>query len=145
MIFEINAFGHPNITAKHRTTFEITKDPEISKRADCIIGVRASKSISEIPEEAKKLIKAGAKVEIELSLPDYGIKDHAVGFGDQKLSFTHATDIVVRKSKFVCQRTLLISANKSAFDINRELIELLKDKKTELLLIFKVESKVSDC
>ncbi|MEM2324735.1 MAG: DUF371 domain-containing protein, partial [Archaeoglobaceae archaeon] len=46
MIFEILAFGHSNITAKHRTTFEITKDQEISKRADCVIGVKASKSIS---------------------------------------------------------------------------------------------------
>lgn len=139
MIFEITAFGHPNITARHKTTFEITKDPEISKKADCIIGVRASKSISEIPEEAKKLIRAGARVEIELCLPDYGIKDHAVGFGDQRLSFTHPTDIVIRKSRFVCGRTLLISANKSAFDLNRELIELLKDKKTELILLFKIK------
>ncbi|MDI9643510.1 MAG: DUF371 domain-containing protein [Archaeoglobales archaeon] len=139
MIFEILAFGHSNITAKHRTTFEITKDQEISKRADCVIGVKASKSISEIPQEAKKLIRAGAKVEIEISLPDYGIKDHAVGFGDQRLSFTHAKDIVIRKSKFTCGRTLLISADKSAFELSRELVELLKDKKTELLLLFKVK------
>ncbi|MEM4155605.1 MAG: DUF371 domain-containing protein [Archaeoglobaceae archaeon] len=139
MIFEILAFGHSNITAKHRTTFEITKDQEISKRADCVIGVKASKSISEIPQEAKKLIGAGAKVEIEISLPDYGIKDHAVGFGDQRLSFTHAKDIVIRKSKFTCGRTLLISADKSAFELSRELVELLKDKKTELLLLFKVK------
>ncbi|MEM0302161.1 MAG: DUF371 domain-containing protein [Archaeoglobaceae archaeon] len=139
MIFEIIAFGHPNITARHKTTFEITKDEEISKRADCVIGVRASKSISEIPEEAKKLIRAGTKVEIEISLPDYGIKDHAVGFGDQRLSFTHTKDIVIRKSKFVCGRTLLISANKSAFELSRELVELLKDKKTELLILFKIE------
>ncbi|MEM2818033.1 MAG: DUF371 domain-containing protein, partial [Archaeoglobaceae archaeon] len=49
IIFEVSAFGHPNISAKHRTTLEVTKDNEISKRADCIIGVNANKSVSEIP------------------------------------------------------------------------------------------------
>ncbi|HIP58595.1 MAG TPA: DUF371 domain-containing protein, partial [Archaeoglobus profundus] len=34
----ITAWGHPNITAKHRTTLEITKDEELSIRGDCIIG-----------------------------------------------------------------------------------------------------------
>ncbi|MCS7144293.1 MAG: DUF371 domain-containing protein [Archaeoglobaceae archaeon] len=145
MIFEILAFGHPNITAKHRTTFEVTKDPEISKRADCVIGVMANKSIAEIPEELKEILKSGAKIEVELSLPDYGIKDKIFGFGDPKLSFKHDKDIVIRKSRFICGRTLLISADKSALDLNREMIELLKDKKTELMLLLKVESEVSDC
>ncbi|MEM4523515.1 MAG: DUF371 domain-containing protein, partial [Archaeoglobaceae archaeon] len=49
MIFEVRAFGHPNITAKHPSTVEVTKDPEISKRADCVIGVKADKSISDLP------------------------------------------------------------------------------------------------
>lgn len=139
MIFEITAFGHKNVTAKHKTTFEVTKDSEISKRADCIIGVKADKSIAEIPEWAKKAIKSGAKVVIELLLPDYGLRDEAFGFGDPRLTFTHERDIVVRKSKFICGRTLLISANKSAFELKREIIELLKDEKTELRLLFKVE------
>ncbi|MDK2795607.1 MAG: uncharacterized protein PWQ22_200 [Archaeoglobaceae archaeon] len=139
MIFEITAFGHPNITARHRTTFQITKDPEISKRADCIIGVRAEKSISEIPSKAKEVIKMGAKVNLEISLPDYGLTDEVSGFGDPRMTFSHDRDIVIRKSRFVCGRTLLISANKSAFEINREIARLLRDKKTELKLIFKVE------
>lgn len=138
MIFEIVAFGHPNITARHRTTFEITKDSEITKRADCVIGVKAEKSISEIPSEAKELIKKGSKVTLILKIPDYGLKDQVFGFGDPRLSFSNERDIVIRKSRFICGRTLLISANKSAFDINREIIELLRDKKTELRLLFEV-------
>jgi hypothetical protein len=143
MIFEILAFGHPNITARHRTTFEITKDPEISKRADCIIGVNADRSISEIPEEARNAIRKGAKVKIELLLPDYGLRDELFGFGDPRLTFSHERDIVIRKSKFVCGRTLIISASKSALEINREIVELLKDKKTELRLLFEVEGLIS--
>ncbi len=142
MIFEIIAFGHPNITARHRTTLEITKDPEISKRADCIIGVNADRSISEIPEEAKNAIKKGSRVRIELYLPDYGLRDEVFGFGDHRMTFLHERDIVIRKSRFVCGRTLIISASKSALEISREIVDLLKDKKTELRLIFKIEGQI---
>ncbi|MCS7130288.1 MAG: DUF371 domain-containing protein [Archaeoglobaceae archaeon] len=139
IIFEVHAFGHPNITAKHRTTLQVTKEAEISKRADCIIGVKADKSISEIPNEAKIALKKGLKVELDILLPDHDIKETLIGFGDERLSFTHEEDIVIRKSKFVCGRTLLIRANKSARDLKREILDLLKDKKTELILLFKIE------
>lgn len=138
IIFEILAFGHPNVTAQHRTTLEITKDSEISKRAHCVIGVCANKSISEVPEEAKLELKKGARAEVEMVLEDYGLKEFLYGFGSSALSFTHDRDIVIRKSSFVCGRTLLIYANKSAKDLNREFVELLKDKKTELRLFFKI-------
>lgn len=45
MEFTVRFMGHRNITAKHRTTLEITKDEEITRKADCIIGVRADKAI----------------------------------------------------------------------------------------------------
>ncbi|MEM0203118.1 MAG: DUF371 domain-containing protein [Archaeoglobaceae archaeon] len=141
IIFEVSAFGHPNITAKHRSTLEVTKDSEISKRADCVIGVNANKSASEIPEEAKVALKNGAKAEVEITLPNHGLKVVLHGFGSSTMSFTHTKDIVIRKSGFVCGRTLLIHANKSAKDLDREFVELLKDKKTELRLFFKVEDR----
>lgn len=139
IIFKIISFGHPNITAKHRTTLEVTKDCEISKRADCVIGVSADKSISEIPDNAKTEIKKGTRVEVEIVLQNYGLKETLHGFGSSAMNFTHNRDIVIRKSSFICGRTLLIRANKSAVDLDREFVELLKDKKTELKLLFKVE------
>ncbi|MCS7118798.1 MAG: DUF371 domain-containing protein [Archaeoglobaceae archaeon] len=138
IIFEIEAFGHPNITAKHSTTLEVTKDLEISKKADCVVGVRADKSVFEIPERAKIELKKGLKVKVEFFLPDYGIKEFLIGFGDEKLNFTSKKDIVIRKSSFICGRTLLISADKSARDLNREMVELLKDGKTKLKMFFKI-------
>ncbi|MFN3384449.1 MAG: DUF371 domain-containing protein [Archaeoglobaceae archaeon] len=138
IIFEVTAFGHPNITARHRTTLEVTKDCEISKRADCIIGVSADKSVSEIPKEAKIALRNGARVEVEMILKDYGLKETIYGFGSSDMSFSHERDIVIRKSEYVCGRTLLIRASKSAKDISREFVELLKNKKTELRLLFKV-------
>ncbi len=139
MLFEVRARGHENIRAEHRTTLEVTKEKELSPRGDCIIGVDADKGITEIPDEAKLLLKKGVKAIVEISLPDYGISDKLEGFGSDKLTFTHPTDIVIRKSTYVCGRTLLVSASKAARDINRELVELLKDRKTEVVLTFKLD------
>ncbi|MCD6492968.1 MAG: DUF371 domain-containing protein [Archaeoglobaceae archaeon] len=130
----VEAWGHPNITALHKTTFEVTKDSELSKRGDCIIGVRANKAIRDLNENLKEMLKLGYKAKIILELPDYGIKDEIVGLGNEKMSFKHKKDIVVRKSNYVCDRTLLIKATKSAFEIDREMIKLLKDPSTRLIL-----------
>ena len=80
-------------------------------------------------------MKRGNPIKIEIVLPDYGLKDELIAFGSDRLTFKHKSDIVVRKSEFVCDRTLAIRANKSARDINREIVELLKDPKTELLFV----------
>ena len=41
MKYTFTAWGHPNITGTHKNTIEFTKDREIEKEADCIIGVKA--------------------------------------------------------------------------------------------------------
>jgi hypothetical protein len=135
---EISAWGHPNITATHRTTFEITRDEHLTKRGDCIIGVRADKSISEISDEIKEKLRENVLARIELVLPQYGLKEVVEGYGSSTMTFDHPADIVVRKSNFVCGRTLLIKASKAARDLNREMIELLKDSTTELLFIIRI-------
>jgi hypothetical protein len=129
------ARGHPNIRAEHRTTLEVTKDVELTPRGDCIIGVKADKAICDLKDEIKDWLKRGNPIKIEIVLPDYGLKDELIAFGSNRLTFKHKSDIVVRKSEFVCDRTLAIRANKSARDINREIVELLKDPKTELLFV----------
>ena len=49
MIFKLQAKGHKNVTSHHKSTFEITKDPEIGPTADCIIGTGADKSMLDFP------------------------------------------------------------------------------------------------
>lgn len=131
----IFARGHRNIKATHKTTLEVTKDESLTERGDCIIGVEADKSISEISDELKRLISADVKVRVEIFLPDYGIYDSLTGYGSNNLTFTHKSDIVIRKSSFICDRTLLIRADKAACDISREIVELLRQPETELNLI----------
>lgn len=136
-MFKIFAHGHKNIKATHRTTFEITKNEHLTPRGDCIIGVGATCSVEDLPENLKDLLKKGYFFEIELSLPDYGISERVVGRGDIKLTLNHPEDIVVRKSSYICSRTLLIKANKAAADLSREMVEYLKEKSTELVFMLR--------
>ena len=121
--------GHPNITSKHKTTLEFTKDPDISIRADCIIGVKSQVSMDNIPQEIVDSIKEDNKL-ITLRLETENAVDTIRGYGHHELTLDHPTDMVSRKSDFKCSRTLMINADKAAVDLKEELIMDLKDCKT---------------
>ena len=122
MNFKIKAKGHENVLSLHKSTFEITKDKELSLSGDCIIGLDIDKSMEDFPEEFKeKLANDDTKVIVELKTPN--ASDTIEGFGHHDLSLSHPTDIVCRKSTFVCSRTLMIKSNKAAIDLNRDLIK----------------------
>lgn len=121
--------GHPNVTSKHRTTLEFTKDTDISIRADCIIGVKSPVSMENIPTEIINSIKEDDRP-ITLKLETENAVDTVTGYGHHELTLTHPTDMVSRKSDFKCSRTLMINADKAAVDLKTELIKDLKDSKT---------------
>ena len=123
MIFKIKAYGHENVTSKHKSTFEITKDPEIGLSADCIVGVAMDNSMLEFPDDFKKAIA-------NVILDTENGHDEIIGYGHEDLTLTHPTDIVCRKSDYTCNRTLMINANKAACDLDEKLIEDLKNKKS---------------
>ena len=122
MNFKIIAKGHENVLSLHKSTFEITKDKDLSLAGDCIIGLNIDKSMEDFPNEFKeKLANDDTKVIVELKTPN--ASDTIEGFGHHDLSLSHPTDIVCRKSTFVCSRTLMIKSNKAAIDLNRDLIK----------------------
>lgn len=135
---EILAYGHENITAKHKTTLEVTKDRELTPRGDCIIGVKADKSVRDLSQELKRAITSGKELTITLELPDYELSVSFRAYGSPKLSLNHDTDVVVRKSDYTCSRTLAIKSEVAAADINREFAELLRDRKTVLIMRIRV-------
>lgn len=141
MITEIvKARGHKNVLGKHKTTFEVTKETHLTPRGDCIIGVCADKGISELSENFKGVLKNDdAKLEILLKITGSNLEERITAQGNEKLTFTHPTDIVVRKSDFVCSRTLAVRADRAAADFDRRFIEKLKNKETELLVEMKVK------
>ena len=143
MITEIvKARGHPNILSRHKTTFEITKETHLTPRGDCIIGVCADKGIFELSENFRDSLKdENARLEILLKIPGCGLEEKVNACGSEKLTFTHPTDIVVRKSNFLSPRTLAICANRAAIDFGREFIEKLKSSDSELLVVMNVTEK----
>ena len=122
MNFKIKAKGHKNVLSLHKSTFEITKDNDLSLAGDCIIGLDIDKSMVDFSKEFKeKLANDDTKVIVELNTPN--ASDIIEGFGHHDLTLTHPTDIVCRKSTFICPRTLMIKSDKAAIDLNRDLIK----------------------
>ncbi|MBQ2961656.1 DUF371 domain-containing protein [Methanobrevibacter sp.] len=121
MNFTILAKGHKNVLSLHKSTFEITKDKDLTLSGDCIIGLDIDRSMEDFPMEFKeKLANDDTKVIVELKTPN--ASDEIEGFGHHDLTLSHPTDIVCRKSDFICSRTLMIKSNKAAIDLNRDLI-----------------------
>ena len=128
MIFKLKTKGHRNVSSLHKSTFEITRDAEIGPTADCIIGVDMDSTMLNFPQEFKDRI-ADSNTKIKVILDTENGHDEITGFGHEDLTLTHPTDIVCRKSDYTCLRTLMIGADKAARDLDRDLIEDLKNEK----------------
>ena len=53
------------------------------------------------------------------------------GMGHKDLILTHTEDIVIRKSDFVCPRTLAVHCDKTSDLLLREMVTLLQDPKSK--------------
>ena len=135
----IEAWGHKNITATNRSTFEITKERDITKKGDCIIAVNATKGAHELSEEFKKLASS-EKAKVRASIIVGDLRETIIGKGACELTFTHPTDLVVRKSCYTCGRTLMICSNKAANSFSRELVQRLKNPYQTIKIILIAES-----
>lgn len=125
-MFKIIAKGHENVLALHKSTFEFTTDKELTPAGDCIIGVNSNKIMADIPESFKNKLK-NSNTKILLSLDTPNNHDEIIGYGHENLILDHPSDMVCRKSDYICSRTLMINSNKAARDIDRTLIEDLKN------------------
>ncbi len=125
VIERLTARGHANISAKHKTTLEVTVDHEITPRGDCIVAVSSSKGAASLSSMFKKVAGSDGAI-IRMIIECGGIMEEIVGFGSGNLTFTDPKDIVVRKSSYCCGRTVMIKANKAAADLDRRIVEQLK-------------------
>jgi hypothetical protein len=134
----VNAFGHRNIKATHKTTFEITKERELSVRGDCIIAVSADKGFPDFRPEFKELLRMdGAKLKVQIKVD--GIVETVSAFGSSRLILAHPTNLVVRKSEYICGRTLAIRADKAARDFSRDLVARLQNPAQRVQIFLTVE------
>ena len=127
----IVAFGHENIQAIHPSTLMFTREKQLSKTGDCVVGVAADKAVADLNQEVKeKLKRPNAKLTIIIEAE--GLIEQIDALGSPKLILTHPTDMVIRKSSYICDRTLAIRADKSANDLPRELVEKLKNPRQKI-------------
>lgn len=135
----IHAQGHENIRSTHMTTFEITKEPTVTRHGDCIIAVNATKSAADFHPEFRRVARnENAKITIRIEAGR--TTDIVEASGTRKLLFTHPTDVVVRRSDYVCDRTTAIKADKAAVDFSRKLVEKLRTSSQRIRITFTAES-----
>lgn len=135
---ELYAQGHPNVLAKHPTTFEITKDTELTRRGDCVIGVNANKGPQDFSNQFRDLCRHDES-RIQVQLEADGIVEFIEGRGSPKLTFNHSSESVGRKSSYASSRTIMVRADKAARDLNRELTDALTHSDTKLWVRITVE------
>jgi hypothetical protein len=134
----VTFIGHRNIRCLHNNTIEITKAVSLSTRGDCIAGVSASKACNDFNKEFKaRFSESGRRVNLEIKVDEQIFRMH--GLTDQRLTLSHDHDIVIRRSDYVCPRTLCVLCNKASLDIPRELVLKLQNPATAAELKIIVE------
>ncbi len=117
--------GHANVLGLHRNTIEVTKDLEISTRADCIIGVKASKACKDLIAPLRRHIQSGGRLRFEIIVDEE--KFEFLGEGSSSLDLTHDRELVLRRSDFASERTGAVRCNVAAIDIPRSIIRKLQN------------------
>lgn len=134
----IKAYGHENIRGTHETTFEITKETWLTKRGDCIIAVGADKALADLNPSFRAALRR-EQARLFIIIEAGGIRELVKASGSGRLRLTHPTDMVVRKSSYVCNRTLAIRAEKAAIDLSRDLMKKLRDPKQNVRITLAVQ------
>lgn len=102
------------------------------------MAVGAEKGLRDLDPRLKDAMRR-SDARIRLVLEVEGLEFEVTGEGDPGLILSHPTDIVARKSRYICDRTLMIRADKAARDAENDLVDLLKDENREVNIIISVD------
>ncbi|MFP4118351.1 MAG: DUF371 domain-containing protein [Candidatus Woesearchaeota archaeon] len=113
-IFNIN--GHKNVLSEHKSTLEFITSDSLTRRGDCILGVNADNTFSGVMAlkgKCKITIRYGALVDSFSAYinPDFNTEDQ----------------MVIRRSRFLDERTAMILSNRASIDIDRRIVNALKN------------------
>jgi hypothetical protein len=126
----IHGFGHKNVQSTHHTTLEFTKETNLSRNGDCVLVVSVDKGLIDLSAQFKTALKK-VHAELMVKIEADGISEEIHAQGSPNLDLSHPSEMVLRKSEFVSNRTLGIKADKAAGDLSRELVEILKNPKQQ--------------
>jgi len=71
-----------------------------------------------------------SRILVELNVS--GMVERITGCGSHLLTLTDEKDLVIRKSTYVSDRTLMINADKVASDLRRQFIQALRSSSTDI-------------
>ncbi len=114
------AYGHRNVLATHKTTVEFTKDGHLTKKGDCILGIRADFGKPQ-----------GLSGRIMIIISAAGLRDEITAIFNEGFD---SDEMVIRKSGFLDKRTFATGADKAACDIDRRIVEWLNDPEKRILI-----------
>jgi len=120
----IRCKGHPLVLGTHPTTFEVTSEDHLTKNGNCIIGIAADKGCAGLTPSFKSVLAHDDAVLVTCLACD-GIVVEVRSRGSSQFTLDHPSDLVWRKSAFVCGRTIGILSDKAALTLPRELMENL--------------------
>ncbi len=121
--------GHPMVRSLHPTTIEVTTEEHLTEKGDCIIGVGASKGCAQLDERLKAALRReGSSVMLRIRAGEKRFEFAAKG--DPGLGLSHPHEMVIRRSRFVSDRTLAVGAGAAAKDIPRPIVASLRDPRT---------------
>ncbi|HXW98297.1 MAG TPA: DUF371 domain-containing protein, partial [Methanomicrobiales archaeon] len=118
--------GHSLVRATHPTTFEVTAEGHLTTQGDCIIGICADKGAAGLSAEFRKVL-ADDRAILTTRLTAGGHSVEVRGWGSSRMTLTHLTDLVWRRSGFVDPRTVAIHCDRTAATLPRELLRALQE------------------
>jgi uncharacterized protein len=126
VVERFSAYGHPDVTATHQSTFEITAEEHLSSAGNCILAVRSEKGAADLSPEFGDLLRTPGS-RLITCLCCGGINVRINSFGSPDLNLKHQTDLVWRRSSFICGRTIGLYSDRTAATIPRDMISLLME------------------
>jgi hypothetical protein len=134
----IRFHGHPEVRATHARTIELTREDYLTANGDCIVGVEADRGLAELSEEFKKRVQSGFHITVSIQAGGESFRFGATG--DHRLLLSSEVDMVIRKSGYICGRTLAVRSDAAAIDIPRAMVRSLRSRATEGKFIVEVEA-----
>ena len=113
----------------------MTVDAHLTSTGNCIIGIAADKGCAGLSSEFKYVLAHDdARLLTRLRCGDAEVEIHSQG--SSQFTLNHPSDMVWRRSSFVCGRTIGIHSDKVAATLPDELIKnLIAEKKMVVTLI----------
>ena len=106
MSLTFSAQGHKNMLMKHTSTFEITKDPEVTERGDCIVACLANFDV----EQIQKFLIGNKKFHVHFDCQ--GVTEDILC--NSNPHFQHPSTMVFRIGDHATERTAAVHSSKSA-------------------------------